>query len=154
MNISEPSNLLTVATRTLHTSYGFERVWLAFVVPGKNKLEAKIGYGPDSERIQALFHCPMTRGNFWDRLLHQFQPIRFASLVKEGEAGGMPADFLQHWGNQPGFAGTLYAPNKPIGIILVDRGSSGITLTDTDFAAFALVLSQTNANLARLAQNH
>jgi hypothetical protein len=154
MNISEPSHLLTFATRTLYASYGFERVWLVFVVPGKDKLEAKIGYGPHSETIQALFHCPLTHGNFWDRLLHQFQPIRFSSLVKEGEAGGMPADFLQSWGNQPGFAGTLYAPNKPIGLILVDRGPSGNQLTDTDFAAFALVLSQTNANLARLAQHH
>jgi HD-like signal output (HDOD) protein len=154
MNISEPSHLLTFATGTLYASYGFERVWLVFVVPGKDRLEAKIGYGPHSETIQTLFHCPLTRGNFWDRLLHQFQPIRFSSLVKEGEAGGMPSDFLHHWGNQPGFAGTLYAPNKPIGLILVDRGPSGNQLTDTDFAAFALVLSQTNANLARLAQHH
>ena len=154
MSISEPSNLLTFTTRTLYASYGFERVWLAFVVPGKNKLEAKIGYGPHSETIQALFHCPLTRGNFWDRLLNQFQPIRFTSLAKEGEAGGIPTGFLQSWGNQPGFAGTLYAPNKPIGLILVDRGPSGNPLTDTDFAAFALVLSQTNANLARLAQHH
>ena len=154
MNIGEPSNLLTFATRTLSVSYGFERVWLAFVVPGKEKLEAKIGYGPDSETIQASFHCPLTRGNFWDRLLHQFLPIRFSSLLKEGETGGMPTDFLKCWGNQPGFAGTLYAPNKPIGIMVVDRGPSGKTLTDTDFAAFSMVLSQTNANLARLTQNH
>jgi HD-like signal output (HDOD) protein len=154
MNISEPSNLLTFATRTLYAAYGFERVWLAFVVPGKDKIEAKIGYGPQSDTIQAVFHCPLTRGNFWDRLLHQFQPIRFSSLLKEGGAGGMPADFLECWGNQPGLAGTLYAPNKPIGLILVDRGSDGKPLTDTDFAAFALVLSQTNANLARLAQHN
>jgi hypothetical protein len=124
------------------------------VVPGKEKLEAKIGYGPDSETIQASFHCPLTRGNFWDRLLHQFQPIRFSSLIKEGESGGMPTDFLKCWGNQPGFAGTLYAPNKPIGIMVVDRGLSGKILTDTHFAAFSMVFSQTNANLARLTQNH
>lgn len=154
MNISEPSNLLTSATRTLYTSYGFERVWLALVVPGKDKLEAKIGYGPHSETIQATFHCPIKKGNFWDRLLHQFQPIQFASLVHEGEAGGISAAFLQCWGGQPGFVGTLYAPNKPIGLILVDRGPSGNALTDTDFATFAMVLSQTNANLARLTQHH
>jgi len=153
INISEPSNLLTFATQTLFDSYGFERVWLAFVMPGKDKLEAKIGYGPNSETIQALFHCPLTRGNFWDRLLHQFQPVRYISLAKEGEGGGMPADFLQAWGNQPGLAGTLYTPHKPIGLILMDRGPNRNTLSDTDFAAFALVLSQTNANLARLTQN-
>ncbi|MDH5698848.1 MAG: HDOD domain-containing protein [Nitrospirota bacterium] len=154
MKISEPSSLLTFATRTLYASYGFERVWLALVVPGKDKLEAKIGYGPHAETIQDVFHCSLTRGNFWDRLLHQFHPIQYASLVKEGEVGGMPTDFLKYWGDQPGLAGTLYAPNRPIGFILVDRGSTGHPLTDTDFAAFALVLSQTNANLARLANKH
>ena len=65
-----------------------------------------------------------------------------------------PADFLQLWGNAPGLVGSLYAPNTPIGLILADRGSSGHPLTDKDFAAFSLVLSQTNANLARLAQSH
>lgn len=154
IKISEPSNLLTFATRTLYGSCGFERVLLALVVPGKNKLEAKIGYGPDSDTIQSLFHCSLTRGNYWDRLLHRYQPLQFSSLVKEGEAGGIPADFLRSWGDRPGFVGTLYTPHNPIGLILIDRGSNGNPLTDTDFAAFALVLSQTNANLARLAQNH
>lgn len=154
MKISEPSQLLTFATRTLYATCGFERVWLAFVVPGKDQLEAKIGYGPHSELIQSSFRCPLTRGNFWDRLLHQFQPIHFSSLVKEGEPGDIPTDFLHCWGDQPGMAGPLYAPNKPIGLMLVDRGFSGKRLTDSDFAAFALVLSQTNANLARLAQTH
>ncbi len=151
MKISEPSSVLTLAARTLFASCGFERVWLALVVPGKDKLEAKIGYGGDSEAIQATFHCPIKKGNFWDRLIHQFQPIRFSSLVEEeGAEGGIPSDFLQYWGEQPGFAGTLYIPRKPIGLFLVDRGFKGKPLTETDFATFAMVLSQTNANLARL----
>ncbi|MCA9498120.1 MAG: HDOD domain-containing protein [Nitrospira sp.] len=154
MKISEPSSLLTFATRTLYASYGFERVWLALVVPGKDKLEAKIGYGADSEAIQAKFHCPIKKGNFWDRLIHQFQPIRFSSLIDEGAEGGISPDFLQYWGGQPGFMGTLYIPSKPIGLILVDRGSTGNRLTEIDFAAFSMVLSQTNANLARLTQHH
>jgi hypothetical protein len=48
----------------------------------------------------------------------------------------------------------LYAPNKPIGLILADKGSSVQPLTDKDFAVLSLVPSQTNANLARLAQPH
>jgi HD-like signal output (HDOD) protein len=154
MKISEPSSLLTFATRTLHASYGFERVWLALVIPGKDMLQAKIGYGPHVETIQSAFHCRLSHGNFWDRLLHRFHPIQYSSLVKEGESGGIPTELLKYWGDQPGFAGTLYAPNRPIGVILVDRYSTGHPLTDTDFAAFALVLSQTNANLARLTQPH
>lgn len=127
---------------------------LAFVVPGKEKLEAKIGYGEQTDAIQAAFQCPLRKGNFWYRLLHQYQPIQFLSLENEDITHEIPSDFLQLWGNHPGLAGCLYAPNKPIGLILADRGPSENEFTDKDFAAFSLILSQTNANLAQLAQSH
>ncbi len=154
MKINEPSTLLTFATQTLYATLGFERVLLSFIVPGKEKLEAKICHGANSDSIQTTFHCPLTKGKFWHQLLHQFQPVQFHSLIKEAEPIGVIQDFLQHWGGGPGFAGPLYAPNKPIGLILVDHGSTGKELTDTDFATFSLILSHTNANLARLAQHH
>jgi len=154
MKITEPSNLLTFATHTLYASCGFERVLLALVVPGKEKLEAKISYGAQSDAIQATFHCPLVKGNFWYRLLHQYQPIQFPSLGEKTNVNEIPTDFLQLWGNFPGLAGSLYAPNKPIGLILADRGVNGHTLADTDYATFSLVLSQTNTNLARLTQSH
>lgn len=152
MKIPEPSKLLALATKTLYASCGFERVLLAFVVPGKEKLEAKIGYGEQADATQDSFHCPLNTGNFWHRLLHQYHPVRFLSLEDEDTTHDIPTDFLQIWGNFPGLAGSLYAPNKPIGIILADRGSSGAALTEEDFAAFSLILSQTNTNLAKLAQ--
>jgi len=151
MKISEPSKLLTLATHTLYTSCGFERILLAFAVPGKEKLEAKICYGTESDAIQAAFHCPLNKGNFWYRLLQQYHPIQFLSLMEENKTKETPVDFLQLWGNSPGLVGSLYTPNKPIGLILADRGSSGEVLEDIAFAAFSLILSQTNANLARLA---
>ena len=154
MKVTDPSHLLTFATRTLHASCGFERVLLAFVVPGKEKLEAKICHGSQADEIQAAFHCPLKKGNFWYNLLHHYQPIQFLSLVDEDQSNAIPIDFLQLWGKSPGFAGALYAPNKPIGVMLADQGSSDHPLTDKDFAAFSLVLSQTNANLARLAHSH
>jgi len=153
MKIPEPSNLLSFATKTLYASYGFERVLLAFIVPGKEKLEAKIGYGEGVDAVQATFHCPLNKGNFWYRLLHQYQTLQFLSLKQENTAHEFPEEFLQLWGNHPGFVGSLYAPNKPIGLILADKGTSKTALTDTDFAVFSVVLSQTNANLARLAQS-
>ncbi len=152
MKVPEPSNLLTLTTKTLYVSCGFERVLLAFVVPGKEKLEAKIGYGEQTDAIQAAFQCTISKGNFWYRLLHQYQPMQFLSLENEDITHEIPSDFLQLWGNHPGLAGCLYAPNKPIGLILADQGPSAIELADEDFAIFSLILSQTNANLARLAQ--
>ena len=154
MKILDPSKLLTLATKTLYSSCGFERVLLAFAIPGKEKIQAKICYGAQSEEIQNAFLCPITKGNFWHRLLHQYHPIQFLSLRDEDETKETPAEFLKLWGSSAGLAGSLYAPNKPIGLILADRGSSSTTLNDADFAAFSLVLSQTNANLARLAQSH
>ena len=154
MKIPTPSNLLTFATHTLYASCGFERVILAFVVPGKEKLEAKICHGSQTDEVKAAFQCPLLKGNFWHRILHQYQPIQFLSLFDENQSKDIPQDFLNLWGNYPGLAGSLYVPNKPIGIMLADRGSRDHPLTDKDFAAFSLVLSQTNANLARLAQSH
>ena len=154
MKILDPSKLLTLATKTLYSSCGFDRVLLAFAVPGKEKLEAKICYGESSEELQQTFHCPISKDNFWYRLLHQYHPIQFHSLVDEDTTNETPADFLNLWGVSPGLAGSLYAPNKPIGLIVADRGSSESPLQESDFATFSLVLSQTNANLARLAQSH
>ncbi len=153
MKIPTPSNLLTFATHTLHASCGFERVILAFIVPGKEKLEAKICHGPEADEVKAAFQCSLLKGNFWHRILHHYHPIQFLSLFDENQSKHMPENFLKLWGKNPGLAGSLYVPNKPIGIILADRGSSEHPLTDKDFAAFSLVLSQTNANLARLAQS-
>jgi len=154
MKILEPSKLLTFATKTLYASCGFERVLLAFVVPGKEQLEAKIGYGEQSDALQAAFHCPLKKGYFWYRLLYQYQPIQFLSLKNEDPSQEIPANFLQLWGHNPGLAGSLYVPNKPIGLILTDHGSKSAAITDTDRAVFSLVLAQTNANLARLTQSH
>ena len=154
MKISTPSNLLTFATHTLYASCGFEQVILAFVVPGKEKLEAKICHGSQADELKTAFQCPLLKGNFWHRLLHQYQPIQFLSLFNENQSKEIPQNFLKHWGKYPGLAGALYAPNKPIGIMLAIQCSSDHPLTDKDFAAFSLVLAQTNANLARLAQSH
>ena len=124
------------------------------MVPRKERLEAKIGYGEQTDAIQAAFQCPLNKGNFWYRLLHQYQPRQFLSLENEDTTHEIPTDFLQLWGDYPGLVGSLYAPNKPIGMILADRDSGATELADTDLATFSLILSQTNANLARLAQSH
>ncbi len=152
MKIPEPSTLLSYATKTLYASCGFKRVLLALMVPGQDKLEVKIGYGDQVDTLQAEFPCSLHKESFWYRLLHQFQPMQFLSLEQEDSFHHIPTTFLQLWGNHPGLAGPLYAPNKPIGLILADQGPKDSHLADNDFAAFALVLSQTNANLARLAQ--
>ncbi len=153
MKISDPSKLLTFATRMLHESYGFERVLLAFVVPGKEKLEAKICYGPNADLHQSTFQGSLTPGPFWQTTLNQYQPLEFAGLRQACQTNETPQEFLEQWGESTGLIGTLHAPNKPIGIILADRGISHSLISKKDFAVFSLVLSQTNTNLARLAQS-
>ncbi len=152
MKINDPSNLLTFATQTIFETYNFSRVILAFMVPGKNTLEAKIGYGEGSEICVSAFRCSITPGNFLNQVLEKFQPIRFASLAQESKPGEIPQEFLRLWGSHPGLAGPLYTPTKPIGLILADLGTAPSDQAQANFAAFSLVLAQTNANLARLAQ--
>ena len=150
MKIREASTLITLATQTLYASYGFERVLLALVTPNKEHLKGKIGFGKAVDQIVPLLVVSLDSGSFCHRLLTHYQTIRYHSLEKERDVAAIPEEFKKQWGPIPGFVGALYAPNKPIGLIFADRGSTHTPLTEGDFAAFAMILSQTNANLARL----
>ena len=150
MKIREASTLITLATQTLYASYGFERVLLALVTPNKEHLKGKIGFGKAVDQIVPLLVVSLDSGSFCHRLLTHYQTIRYHSLEKERDVAAIPEEFRKQWGPIPGFVGALYAPNKPIGLIFADRGSTHTPLTEGDFAAFAMILSQTNANLARL----
>lgn len=152
MKIREASTLITLASKTLYASYGFERVLLALVTPNKEKITGKMGYGRHVDSTVPLLQVPLTPDTFCYRLLTQYQTLRYQSLAKEPDTGNIPEEFLEQWGPFPGLVGALYAPGKPIGLIFADRGTTEVPLTEADFAAFSIVLSQTNANLARLTQ--
>lgn len=150
MKIREASSLITFAAKTLYSSYGFERVLLALVTPNKEKLQGKMGYGKKVDHMIHHFEVALFPDSFCHRLLARCQILRYPSLEKESQQGDFSGEFLKKWGNFPGFAGALYAPNKPIGLIFADRGSTEAPLTDGDLAVFAMVISQTNSNLTRI----
>ncbi|MGD9850811.1 MAG: HDOD domain-containing protein [Nitrospirales bacterium] len=152
MKIREASTLITLASKTLYASYGFERVLLALVTPNKEKITGKMGFGTHVDSTVPLFQVSLDPDTFCYRLLTQYQTLRYHSLEKEPDMGDTPEEFLNQWGPFPGLVGALYAPKKPIGLIFADRGATEIPLTEADFATFSIVLSQTNANLARITQ--
>ena len=152
MKIREASTLITHAGKTLYASYGFERVLLALVTPNKEKITGKMGFGTYVDSLVPVFQVSLTPRTFCHRLLTQYQILRYQSLEKEPDTGNIPEEFLEQWGPFPGFVGALYAPGKPIGLIFADRGATEVPLTEADFAAFSIVLSQTNSNLARITQ--
>ena len=152
MKIREASTLITLATQTLYASYGFERILLALVTPNKEKIKGKMGFGNHVDQIVPLLQVTLEPGTFCHQLLTHYQIIRYNSLENERGVEGIPGEFLKQWGSFPGLVGSLYAPTKPIGLIFADRGGTHVPLTEADFAAFAMILSQTNANLARITQ--
>ena len=152
MKIREASTLITLATQALYASYGFERILLALVTPNKEKLKGKMGFGNQVDQLVPLLQVSLEPETFCHRLLTRYQTVRYQSLEKEPDVDGIPREFLKQWGSVPGLVGPLYAPNKPLGLILADRGATQVPLTEADFAAFSMILSQTNANLARITQ--
>lgn len=152
MKIREASTLITLATQTLYASYGFERILLALVTPNKEQLKGKMGFGNHVDQLVPLLQVPLEPETLCHRLLTHYQTIRYHSLEKERGAEGIPEAFLKQWGPYPGLVGALYAPNKAIGLLFADRGATQVPLTEADFAAFAMILSHTNANLARITQ--
>jgi hypothetical protein len=152
MKIREASTLITLATQTLYASYGFERILLALVTPNKEQLKGKMGFGNHVDQLVPLLQVPLEPETLCHRLLTHYQTIRYHLLEKERGAEGIPEAFLKQWGPYPGLVGALYAPNKAIGLLFADRGATQVPLTEADFAAFAMILSHTNANLARITQ--
>ncbi|MDR4494755.1 MAG: hypothetical protein R3B74_10060 [Nitrospirales bacterium] len=122
------------------------------MTPNKEKITGKMGFGTYVDSMVPLFQVPLNPGTFCYRLLIQYQTFRYQSLEKEPDAGVIPEEFLKQWGPFSGLVGALYAPKKPIGLIFADRGATEVQLTEADFATFSIVLSQTNANLARITQ--
>ena len=152
LQIQDPNALLNSAAEGLYTSGGFDRVVLMLVVPATGKLEARITYGHDVESMTHLFRCSVKDNHLLTHILRQYQPMNLDSFEPHVESGHLSQEFIEKWGNGPCFVGPLFSPANPIGVLLVDRGHSGSPLTTNEFASFALVLSQVNANLARLAQ--
>ena len=152
LEIREPNALLTSAAEGLHFSCGFQRVVLSLIVPDDGMLKARVGYGPNVQTLLPLFNCSLKDNNFFIHALQGYNPIKIASLNPEVEAGRLPKEFLQKWGDHPCFVGPLFTPIKPIGLIIADQGTGNHNLTDGDYDTFVIVLSQVNTNLARLAR--
>ena len=152
LQIQEPNQLLNSAAEGLHTACGFHRVILMLVAPATGTLEVRICHGANVDSLSPLFRCAVKDMHFWTHILRQYQPLKLDSLQPQVESGQLSQDFVQTWGNGPCLVGPLFSPANPIGILIADRGrNKDAPLSTNDFATFALILSQINTNLARLA---
>lgn len=150
LTVSDPNILLNLAAEGLHSAGGFDRVILALLVPGTKALETRISFGVPPA-ILNLFQCANENPVARIAPLHQSGPLQLPSLQDERIAGHFVPEFVKQWGNHPCVVGALVAKEKPIGLILADRGPSGQPLSQGDFAGFVMILSQTNGTLTRLA---
>ena len=152
MQVRDPNALLSMAAQILATTCGFQRVVLTLVSPASSTLEGRIGHGPNVQSLLPLFQCSLKETHFLTKALRQYSPDKIDSFEAEMEEGRLASEFIAQWGKGPCFVGPLFSPTNPIGVLIVDHGTSQQPLTDTHFATFSLILSVVNSNLARLSK--
>ena len=151
MNASDPNQILQWGTEGLYSAGKFERVVLTLFPPEQGVLEPRTGYGKSVKELLPLFRCSIKGKNLFANSCRGYVPVRVENLGEEQKAGRLPAKFIQQWGEGPCLLGPVFAKSKPIGLVIADKGISKQPITQADYASFAMVLSQININLARLA---
>jgi len=152
MTMRDPNTLLRYAAEGLHSICGFERVILMFVTPSTGELDPRISFGINDTALLALFKCQSKGHHIFARTLQGYQSLKVDSFQPEVTAGHLPPEFIEKWGESPCLLGALFAPTKPIGLLIADRGNTGQSISDVDYTNFVLILSLINTAIARLAR--
>jgi len=148
---SDPNQILNLATEGLFSAAKFERVVLTLISPASGMLEPRVCYGDQVQTLLPLFRCRVTARHLLTAPLKGCQPVKVENLRAEMNAGRVPPEFIDQWGEGPCLLGPLYAKSRSVGVIVADRGNTGQPITEGDYATFVMVLAQVNANLTRLA---
>ncbi len=151
LTTSDLSQILNLATEGLFSAAKYERVVLTLFSPASGMLEPRVCYGDQVQTLLPLFRCPVKDRHLLAASLKGGEPVKVESLRAEMNAGRVPPEFIQQWGEGPCLLGPLSAKSRPVGVIVVDRGITGQPITEADYATFVMVIAQVNANLTRLA---
>ena len=150
LGTTDPNRILNWAAEGLHQAAGFERVVLTVLSPAHGMIEPRVGYGEQVHNLLPLFRTPINTHHLVAKFCKHCEPMRVENLRTDIDLGQVPQEFLQKWGEGPCLFGPLFAKAQPVGLLVADHGLSRGPISESDYATFVMVLSQVNANLARL----
>ena len=147
------NTLFQMVVEGIHRGIGLDRVALCLIDPKVTSMTAKyvLGEGTDEWRSDMQFpvksdqdnlfaHCLHSRKNIW---LQRNKPSTMTHLInKKTERLVTPDNLL---------VSSIYAGNRPIGVIVADRGPKGPPITHDQQESFDHFSQQTSTSLSMLA---
>lgn len=147
------NTLFQMVVEGIHRGVGLERVTLCLIDPKITTMTAKYLLGDDveewrsdmqfpvkSEQDNLFAYCLHSRNNIW---IKRKQEHSFSHLINKKASRLIDTDNCM--------MSSIYAGNRPIGLIVADRGKNGVAITDDQHDSFEHFSQQTNASLAMLA---
>ena len=146
------NTLFQMAVEGIHRGIGFERVSLCLIDPRVTKMEAKYVLGDaDHWRDDLKFPVKSEQDNLFAYCLHRRQSVwmrrkhitGLEHLVNKKMQNNIDVDNCVVSG--------IFAGNRPIGVLLADRGNKGKEITQEQNESFCHFTQQINMSLAMLA---
>lgn len=148
------NTLFQTVVEGIHRGIGLERVALCLIDPKVTMMSAKyvLGENTDEWRSDMQFPVKSDQDNLFSHCLHS----RINVWMQPGKPGQ-----LQHLVNKKTerlvtvnnmLISSVYAGNRPIGVIVADRGKQATQITQEQHESFDHFSHQTSMSLAMLAQ--
>ena len=130
-----------------------DRVALCLIDPKVTRMSAKYVLGDDVESWKGDFEFPVKsdQDNLFAHCLHSRQTV-WLRKNKTSSVGHLVNKKIQRLVQVENLlVGAIYANNRPIGLLVADKGRKGPQITQEQFESFEYFCQQTCTSLAMLA---
>ncbi|MFT5693070.1 MAG: HD-like signal output (HDOD) protein [Oceanicoccus sp.] len=147
------NTLFQMVIEGIHRGIGLERVTLCLIDPKVRTMTAKYILGEDVEewRSDMMFPVISEQDNLFAYSLHNRKSIWLTQSRSNNYSHLINKKMKRLMDTENCLMSSIYAGNRPIGLIIADRGKSGYQITSEQHESFDHFSQQTNMSLAMLA---
>ncbi len=147
------NTLFQMMVEGLHRGIGLDRVALCLVDPKVTSMQAKYVLGENTElwRSEMQFTVKSEQDNLFAYCLHSRKQVFLQARKSNPHAHLLDKKMRRLMNVDNCMVSTIYAGNRPIGVIVADKGEEGEPISEEQYESFAHFTQQTSMSLAMLA---
>jgi hypothetical protein len=149
------NTLFQMVVEGIHRGIGLERVTLCLTDPKITTMQAKYVLGEDTDEWRSEMNFPVKsdQDNLFAHCLHSRQNIWLQPNKHHALQHLIDKKTARLVNTKNCLISSIYAGNRPIGIIVADRGRKGEKIDTEQYESFDHFSKQTSMSLAMLAAN-
>ena len=147
------NTLFSMVVEGMHRGVGLERVALCLIDPKVTHMQAKYVLGEDTRHWREEMRFPVSalRDNLFAYCLHSKKIIWLDNKSDDELLDLVSRRMMRFIDDSNCLMGAIYAGNRPIGLLVADRGVDGTAISAEQHESFSHFVMQTNMTLALIA---